>query len=81
MTTLIINDHEVKTNWKPGRGSFPVCDGNGRDGWTMCLVQFGESVDEALHRLGKHYNRVSFYEVTTCVKGYHKTIAFCKWAH
>lgn len=44
MTKLIINDHEVITNWEEGRGdySYPMCNGEDRKGWIMYLPECRE---------------------------------------
>ena len=70
---------EIKTNYKPFR-SYPLCDGNNREGWRMKLKNdCRESNKEFFERLvAEGYTKISFYEVTTRVRGYHDVIAYCK---
>lgn len=72
-------NNEIKTNYRPGRSGYPVCDGNGRKGWTMKSQNFRETDKEFFDRLvGYGYTRISFYEVTTRIKGLHELIAYVK---
>lgn len=76
MRTIEINGVEVRTNLG---GKYPFSDGNDKKTMVMELSNWDESAEEMLHRLVKKgYKTVTFYYVTTRVKGYHKRIAFCK---
>lgn len=79
MTTLSINGREVKTNWYKGRCSYPLSNGEDRNGWRIRVkTDFRESDEEFVERLGEFYSRVSLYESTTNVPGYHEVFAYVK---
>lgn len=70
---------EIKTNYKKGRYSYPMCNGEERNGYTMKLREFRESIDDFYKRLVESgYTTISFYEVSTRVRGLHNTIAYVK---
>lgn len=71
---------EVKTNYKPGRYEYPMCNGENRNGWIMKLQESPrENVREMYERLVElGYTHISFYEVSTRVKGVHNIIAYVK---
>lgn len=74
--TVRVNGVEVVTNY----GSrYSLDNGNGRK--TMDLHSKGlfESDEKFLARLVKQgYKKISFFYVTTSVRGYYNTIAYCK---
>lgn len=79
MNKMIIDGVEVKTNYTGKSKSYPVGDGNGKATMTMILMSPRETEMDVLKRLVKEgYTRVTFYEETTCVRGYHKLYAFAK---
>ena len=69
----------VKTNYGEWK-SYSLCDGNNREGWTMQLKKScGETDKEFFKRLVSYgYTTISFYEVSTRIRGLHETIAYCK---
>lgn len=70
---------EIKTNYKPGRYEYPLCNGENKEGWMMKHQEFRESAKEFYERLAsKGYKRISLYEVSTRVKGIHNLIAYVK---
>ena len=71
---------EIKTNYRKGRFSYPMCNGEDRNGWTMKLKRdCKESIGEFYQRLvDLGYTNIKFYEVATRVRGYHDTIAYVK---
>lgn len=70
---------EIKTNYVEGRSTYPLCNGESKNGWTMKLKEFKESDKEFYERLvAMGYTNIKFYEVTTRVKGLHETIAYVK---
>ena len=76
MKKVIINGVEVTTNIG---GNYSLCDGNGKATMDMVLVGIRESDMAALERCVKRgYKRVTFYEVTTAVKGYHERLIYAK---
>lgn len=72
---------EIKTNYRSGRCSYPVCNGENREGWSMKLKDScRETNEEFYERLASRgYSRISFYEVTTRIKGLHEVIAYVKF--
>lgn len=70
----------IKTNYRKERYSYPVCNGENKEGWIMKLKEScRESNSEFFQRLvDSGYTHISFYEVTTRIKGYHNTIAYVK---
>lgn len=71
---------EIKTNYREGRYTYPISNGENREGWTMKLQNScSESPKEMYERLIEAgYTKISFYEVTTRIKGLHNIIAYCK---
>lgn len=79
MNKMIIDGVEVKTNYTGKSKTYPVSDGSGHDTMNMILMAPREREMDVLKRLVKEgYTRVTFYEETTCVRGYHKIFAFAK---
>lgn len=79
MNKMIIDGVEVKTNYTGKSKSYPIGDGYGKSTMTMILMAPRETELDVLKRLvRKGYTRVTFYEETTCVRGYHKLYAFAK---
>lgn len=70
---------DIKTNYAPYK-TYALCDGNNRKGWAMELKKNCRETDkEFFERLVSYgYTRISFYEVSTRVRGYHEVIAYCK---
>lgn len=73
-------EKEIKTNYRKGRYSFPMCNGEDRKGWTMKIKEScRESNEEFFQRLVERgYTHISFYEVSTRIRGLHDTIAYVK---
>lgn len=71
---------EIKTNYEKGRFSYPMCNGESRNGWIMKLKKdCRESNNEFYQRLVEEgYTTIKFYEVSTRVRGLHNTIAYVK---
>lgn len=75
---MIINGKEVKTNY--GKVNYPLWNGNDYP-TTMRVMEIplGESEESVLEQLvDKGYTKVTFYERTTRVRGYHHVYAFYK---
>lgn len=71
----IVNGKEITTNYRE-KPSYPISNGNTN---FDCQVGFGENDREVLERLvAQGYTRVTFYEVATAVRGYHKILVKCK---
>ena len=76
MITTEINGVEVRTNLG---AKYPFSDGNDKKTMVMQLSEWGESDEQMLHRLVKKgYRTVTFYYVTTRIRGYYKLIAYCR---
>ena len=70
---------KIRSNYRKERYSYPLCNGEDREGWIMKLKEFGESIDEFYERLVNcGYKKISFYEVSTRIRGLHDTIAYVK---
>lgn len=82
MRTVTVNGYEVYTNLKDySQGyttDYPMCDGNDKAHMKMRLLKWQETPKQALERLAPYYKRVTFYRVTTAVRGIYNTIAYCK---
>lgn len=75
MHKMTVNGKEITTNYKE-RVSYPITDGNGN---YQDSVRFGETEESALNRLvDKGYTRITFYEMTTSVRGYHHVLIKCR---
>ena len=78
MTKMFVNGVEITTNYTAPQ--FPIWDGRERPK-TMSVhkEKFGEGLRCFLERMvALGYKRVTFYETTTRVRGYHEFYAFCK---
>lgn len=73
-------EKEVITNYREDRYTYPLCAGEDKEGWYMMLKKdFRESDKDFFERLKRAgWRRISFYEVSTAVRGYHETIAYVK---
>lgn len=71
---------EIKTNYREGRCSYPLCNGENKEGWIMKLKEsHRETNEEFFERLASSgYTKISLYEVSTRIKGLHDTIAYVK---
>lgn len=89
MRKMIIDGREIKTNYNE-HFDYPMHNGNSGFS-TMCyesmqwVLRDGnkyksrESIDEMFERLvNSGYSRITFYRVTTRVRGLYDIIAFCK---
>ena len=80
MKKLNINGHEVLTNYPGGWTGYPIDSRSySHKNSTLCLTANSRETDkQMLERLAeKGYTRITFYETTTRVKGYHELIAYC----
>ncbi len=76
MRKVMVRDYEVTTNLG---GNYTLCDGEDKKTMTLvCQKNFRESDKEMLERLAPFYKRVSFYYVTTAVRGYYELVAYVK---
>lgn len=79
MKKIMINGVEVTTNYEPFK-DYPM--GNGERRATMTLIvkkDCHESAKEMLERcVANGYTRVTFYEASTRVRGYHSIYAYAK---
>ena len=70
---------KIITNYKEDRYEYPLCNGEDKPNRYMVLRKFRESNKEFYERLvALGYTRISFYEVTTRVRGLHDLIAYVK---
>lgn len=75
MHKMLVNGKEITTNFRE-KVNYAIVDGNGN---YQGRVQFGETEEDALNRLvNKGYTRITFYEVTTAIRGYHHILIRCK---
>lgn len=76
MKKLMVNGKMVTTNIG---SDYHLCDGDDKPTMDMVLVGIHESDREALERcVNRGYTRVTFYEVTTAVKGLHHRVIYAK---
>jgi hypothetical protein len=76
---MTIKGKEVATNFKQhGWRGYPLCKGDDKKGYDLCLQNFGETTEEFIERLSQYYNVILIREVATCVRGYHNMIAYAK---
>ena len=86
MRKMIIKGREVNTNFG---SDYPFDSGNGRKTMDMHTpnwynkegqtYKIRETPAEMLERLaGYGYTKITFYNVSTAVRGYYDTIAYCK---
>lgn len=76
MKKMMVNGVEATTNIG---GNYSLCDGNSKATMDMVLVGIRESDMEALERcVESGYRRITFYEVTTAIKGYHHRLIYAK---
>lgn len=60
-------------------GNYSICDGNYKKTMTMHLKRDCHETDrEMFDRLKHSYKRITFYYVTTRIRGYYEVIAYCK---
>lgn len=79
MNKIMVDGVEVTTNYPGGASGYPYSDGNDKKTMKMILVNFQEREMDVIKRCVKNgYTRVTFYETTTRVRGYHKLLAFAK---
>ena len=81
MRTVTVGRYEVRTNLRESgvyTPDYPMCDGNDKANMTMILLKWRETPEQAIERLAPRYKRVTFYRVTTAVRGIYNTIAFGK---
>ena len=70
----LVNGVEVRTNYRE-KVSYPMADGSRN----LTGAMFGESDKDMLERLvADGYTKVTFYEMATSVRGYHKIYASCR---
>lgn len=73
MKKININGHEINTNY--GRSSYPILP----DYMNVEHVPDGMTDRSFLEKKAEEgYKKVTFYEMTTCVRGYHNLYANCK---
>ena len=78
MKKIEINGKEVTTNFGEN-GMHTLVVGNDLPNYRMELMNDMETVQQFLERLvDKGYTRIRFAETSTRIKGYHKTIAYCR---
>ena len=77
MKTVIYDGREIKTNLG---GNYPFCDGNDKKTMKMFICEsIGETDEQMFKRIAsKGYNRITFYYVTTRIKGLYDRIAYAK---
>ena len=74
MKTMIINGKEIKTNYSANRYSSLPNTIN-----PNYSIPNGMTLDEFLNKMvEKGYTKITFYTVTTCVRGYHNFYSNCK---
>ena len=73
METITINGKEIKTNINNVR--YPRL----KDSMNVKSIPFGMSERQFLEEMvEKGYTKITFYDMTTCVRGYHHVYANCK---
>lgn len=78
MKKIIVNEKEITTNLGEN-GAYTLVKGDDLPNYRMQLPNFRESDEEFLKRLVSYgYTRIRFARVTTMVRGFHKTIAYCR---
>lgn len=89
MKKMVVNGREIKTNYKE-HYEYPMHNGYGgttmhyetlrwikRDGQQY---KSQESIDEMFQRLvNEGYTRITFYRMSTAIRGYNEIVAFCKY--
>lgn len=76
MKTIEINGIEIRTNLGGNKnGLYPRL----KDNMNVKSIPFGMSEHEFIKEMvAKGYTTITFYEETTCVRGYHHVYARCK---
>lgn len=78
MKKIEINGKEVTTNFGE-KGMHTLVVGNDFPNYIMELMDNRETTKQFFERLvDKGYTRIRFAEISTRIKGYHKTIAYCR---
>ena len=89
MRKMMVNGKEIRTNYKE-HNEYPMHNGYG--GTTMYYEKLQwvkrdgeqyksqECIDEMFNRLvEKGYSRITFYRMSTSIRGYNEVVAFCKY--
>ena len=75
MKTIEVNGKSIKTNYKE---EYRFSNGESKKTMKMELSYFGETDEEMLNRLADRYSKITFYYVSTRVRGIRELIAYCK---
>ena len=78
MKAMTVNGREIKTNFNK-MCNFPVYNGYGGTTMTYNRIRSSETIEQMFNRLVEEgYTRITFYRMTTAVRGWNEIIAFCK---
>lgn len=76
MKKMIVNGKEITTNYG---ANYSLWNGEGKDTMVCRRVMPSKTAWDLLEDFVEEgYTRVTFYETTTCVRGYHQVYAFAK---
>lgn len=78
MRKIIVDGKEITTNYGE-KTMHNLVSGDDLPNYDLCLKNFRESNEEFFKRLiSEGYTRIRFGEISTRIKGFHETIAYCR---